>query len=425
MTTAILNNGLEEIGKWAFSGCALVLIDIPPSVKAIKEGAFQHCSDLTTVTLNDGLEVIGEEAFQGCALERIMIPPSVRSIRGGAFEGCSGLTTAILNDGLEEIGGRVFKGCALVHIDIPPAVRAIKNGAFCECLNLTTVMFCDEIEEFVSSGSMRDWWNQGVHEKCLSTYCFLVQFNIPQCLGLASTQWQEHIHGMLLRIPSVSNHGLDSYLHSINFKLFVYENFIDTSTLLNLAIWKSKITEQTKGNIDLLTPNKKMKCRINSLSMVEIIVPNVHSFLRRVFFTCTGHSNQVLPRNVTDVRVHHSVEVIEQKTFEGCEWLAVLDLGKGLRVIRRWVFAYCSSLEHIVVPPTVRAINARAFEYCSQLTTVQLCEGLEKIGKGAFRGCTNLRAVLIPSSVTVIDKDAFDSSTQLKTVKLWGWRYNY
>ena len=314
----------------------------------------------------------------------------------------------------------------LVRIDIPSVVRVIDETAFEDCSNLTTLRFCNKIEEFVSSGSMWDWWNHGVHEKCLSTYCFLVQFNIPQRLGLASTQWQENIHGMLLRIPSISNHGLDSYLHSIDSKLSAYENFIDTSTWLNLAIWKSKITEQTEGNIDLLTPNKKMECRIDSLSMVEIIVPNVHSFLRRVVFTCcTGHSNQVRPRNVTDVRVHHSVEMIEQKTFEGCERLAVVDLGKGLRVIRRRAFAYCSSLEHIVVPPTVRAINARAFEYCSQLTTVQLCEGLEKIGKGAFRGCTNLRAVLIPSSVTVIDKDAFDSSTQLKTAKRQGWRYNY
>jgi len=146
------------------------------------------------------------------------------------------LTTAIINDGLEVIEENAFKGCALVRIDIPPAVRVIDEKAFEDCSNLTTVRFCNEIEEFVSSGSMRDSWNHGVHEKCLSTYCFLVQFNIPQRLGFASTQWQENIHGMLLRIPSVSNHGLDSYLHSIDSKLSAYENFINTSTLLNLAI---------------------------------------------------------------------------------------------------------------------------------------------------------------------------------------------
>jgi hypothetical protein len=90
----------------------------------------------------------------------------------------------ILNDGLEEIGYRAFEGCALERIDILPSVREIDAAAFKECSNLLTVRFCDEIEEFVSGESMRHWWNNGVHEKCLSTYCLLVRFNIPERLGL-------------------------------------------------------------------------------------------------------------------------------------------------------------------------------------------------------------------------------------------------
>ena len=37
----------------------------------------------------------------------------------------------------------------------------------------------------------------------------------------------------------------------------------------------------TNGNINLLTPDMKMGCHIDSLSMVDIIVPNVLSFLCR------------------------------------------------------------------------------------------------------------------------------------------------
>ena len=76
----------------------------PPSVRAIKEGAFCWCSVLTTAILNDGLEVIRGGAFKGCVLVSIDIPPSVRLIEEGAFRDCLGLTTAILNDGLEVIG---------------------------------------------------------------------------------------------------------------------------------------------------------------------------------------------------------------------------------------------------------------------------------------------------------------------------------
>ncbi len=205
LTTAILNDGLEEIGERAFKGCALVCIDIPPLVRVIKGGAFFDCPGLTAAILNDGLEEIGEYAFSGCALVRIDIPPSVRVIKGEAFEGCRGLATAILNNGLEVIGVWAFKGCALECINIPHTVREIDEMAFKDCSNLLTVRFCDEIKEFVSGESIWHWWNNGVHEKCLSTYCLLVRFNIPERLGLVrAMQWQDSIHGMLMRIPFIS-----------------------------------------------------------------------------------------------------------------------------------------------------------------------------------------------------------------------------
>jgi len=104
------------------------------------------------VILNDGLEEIGEWAFKGCAFARIEIPLAVRAIIGGAFKECSQLATVILNDGLGEIGRESFNGCAFVRIVIPPAIRAIDAEAFKECSNLTNVQFCDEIEEFMSGG---------------------------------------------------------------------------------------------------------------------------------------------------------------------------------------------------------------------------------------------------------------------------------
>ncbi len=128
----------------------------------------------------------------------------------------------------------------------------------------------------MSGESMRHWWNSGVHEKCLSTYCLLVQFNIPERLGLVrSTTLQTNIHGILERIPSISPEGLNAHFCSIDTKLSAYKN----TTLLELAIWKTKFMEQIDGNINLLTPDMKIRCRIDSLSMVDIIVPNVLSFL--------------------------------------------------------------------------------------------------------------------------------------------------
>ena len=57
----------------------------PPSVRAIEDCAFGDCSELTTAILNDGLEVIGDWAFAQSGLVRIDIPSSIRVIKNYAF----------------------------------------------------------------------------------------------------------------------------------------------------------------------------------------------------------------------------------------------------------------------------------------------------------------------------------------------------
>ena len=83
----------------------------PPAVRAIEDWAFYGCSQLVTAILNNGLEVIGKGAFEECrSLCKNLFPPSVRTIENHALYCCSGLTTVILNDGLEVIGEQVFQG---------------------------------------------------------------------------------------------------------------------------------------------------------------------------------------------------------------------------------------------------------------------------------------------------------------------------
>jgi hypothetical protein len=125
------------------------------------------------------------------------------------------------------------------------------------------------------SAGLVDLWDSGIHEKCLSVYCIFVRCNILERLGLVSPlMWLSDIHDRLWRIPSISPKGLDSHFCCIDSKLSVYDELKDAPTLLELAIWKLKIDERTDGNIDM-----KMEYRIDSLSMVVIIVPYVLSFI--------------------------------------------------------------------------------------------------------------------------------------------------
>ena len=225
---------------------------------------------------------MGEYAFSNCeSIDEIFIPKAIRAIKDNAFDGCTGMRTVTLGDGLEEIGKEAFGKCtSLQYILIPPTVKTIDDTAFKDCSNLTSVKFCEEIEEFVACEAMQHWWNQGVHERSLSTYRFFVECSIPKRLGLIRVlRWRANIYDMLRRIPTIRPKGMESYFNSIDSRLSFYEDLKDTPALLELAIWKSEISKRFGQSTVLLTTEIKMGRRTDSISMVKIIVPNVMSFL--------------------------------------------------------------------------------------------------------------------------------------------------
>ncbi len=128
-----------------------------------------------------------------------------------------------LNNSVEEIGLYAFGNCNSVqHINIPPTVKVIDDSAFSNCSSLTNLESCKNIQEFVSCEAMQGWWNRGVHEKSLSTYCFLVRCSIPEhLLGLDRvSSWQVNINKMLRSIPFDSaGDNMIVYFDTIDSKL--------------------------------------------------------------------------------------------------------------------------------------------------------------------------------------------------------------
>jgi hypothetical protein len=71
-----------------------------------------------------------------------------------------------------------------------------------------------------------------------------------------------------------------TYFDSIDLRLSDYEQYLEGAPmLLEIAIWKSKITELFDRNNDTLTIDMKMQCRTDSVTVVDIIVPYFLSFL--------------------------------------------------------------------------------------------------------------------------------------------------
>ena len=110
------------------------------------------------------------------------------------------------------------------------------------------------------------------------TYCFLMQCNIPERVGVIKPrEWKRNIHDMLKLIPSISSVDLDAFLDSIDAKLFNYLLLLqDVAPLLELAIWKDTIMTQFDQAGNILNNEMRMQSRY-SPDETDIIL-NILSF---------------------------------------------------------------------------------------------------------------------------------------------------
>ena len=75
---------VTEIGMKAFHGSRVISVQFPNTLKTIKAQAFNRVP-LKKIILNDGLEDIGAFAFAACGGDEIYIPSTVKSLGNNSF----------------------------------------------------------------------------------------------------------------------------------------------------------------------------------------------------------------------------------------------------------------------------------------------------------------------------------------------------
>lgn len=145
----------------------------PPSVKAVREYAFESCSSLTSVTM-----------------------PMCTSVGGASFAGCSSLTQVSM-PALTSVGSEVFNGCnKLTNVSFP-ACAQVSDNAFRECSSLTNVTLpaCTSVDNFAFYGCTSlasislpicAQVGSGAFAKCEK----LASVNLPVCTSIGEMAFQ-------------------------------------------------------------------------------------------------------------------------------------------------------------------------------------------------------------------------------------------
>ncbi|EAY10302.1 Leucine Rich Repeat family protein [Trichomonas vaginalis G3] len=159
-------NSLTSIGTYAFSESGLTTANLPSSIESVGIRSFansqitdftiscnipsmlcQSCTSLITLTLNNGVTDIGTYAFDGCiSLTDFIIPSSLATIQGFAFQSCEELRTLIMGADctLSKIDGGCFYGCYnLKSVKLPQNDQRYRfeNGALTNHAQTKLILF--------------------------------------------------------------------------------------------------------------------------------------------------------------------------------------------------------------------------------------------------------------------------------------------
>ena len=259
----VFNEGLKKIENHAFYSCKnLEHINLPSTLIKVDYYAFGHCS-LRKLALNEGLQKIGTDSFSYCsALQSIRLSSTVTQIGYSAFCGCWSLGEVVLNEGLQTIGQMAFCHCSsLERITIPHTVTKISKDTFYNCQNLREVGLHEGIQTI----------GKDAFEKCLSLERFTFPKSSTRLSNITRASLTEvenkidNIRGLVERRGSKLFISADTTSVHTNRKtirvnwyivkgilgridrLLTHYKLKEATTLLELAMWKSKI-EQARVN---------------------------------------------------------------------------------------------------------------------------------------------------------------------------------
>lgn len=402
LTQVIFEAGsnVVEIAKGAFANnVGLKAVEIPNTVKKIRESAFANCALLKDVTLVSGGEslVIGNYAFSGCvSLATFTLSDSVTELSMNVFDGCSNLQGVYVDEGneyfadddgvlydaaktiilfyslgrdgnvvlpetIEIIGAGVFENnMKITEITIPASVKEIQEDAFNMCLYLADIIFETSEDEDA---------DLTIGDRAFA-YC-----------------------------ASVSQLNLPSYVTAIGDEAFYKAALLTT---INFS----------EGLVEIGAS------AFADTALKQAVLPDT--------LTTLGASAFAGCVSLTTLELSSALENIGSKAFFDCILLAQVTIPEGVSGIGANAFENCALISEITIPNTVTTIGEAAFLNCSGLETVIFAGGGEqpltiagtatRNTTGVFIGCSSLSTVVLPARLTALGRYAFYNLTNLTSV---------
>ena len=410
--------------KMYYQGEEVTELNIPGIASRIGNYAFCACHDITSVTIGEGVTTLGDYAFFDCpALTRVTLPGTLEKIGVCSFAMNEAFTDVTFGDGLKSIDGSAFYGCTgLRSLSFPASLDSIHYAAFA---------FCESVEQLELTGG-DVWFGEASFYGCTSmknVKCSPTQTSVGNSAFAACT--------------SLSNIDLGNSLKRIEEYAFYMCNSLEEINIPE--------TLETIGSYAFSSCSRLSRVNISNLDAwcgINFADEGANPLYFAQTLVVDGES-------VKDLLLPEDIRVINKYTFVGCTSLESVTIPASVAVIDKSAFGYCSGLTHVnapslehwfdidfkdefanplcsgthlfiggeeltrlVVPETVTAIGDNAFTGCVGLTDVAIGDQVTAVGNRAFSCCGNLANVTMGDGVKSVGERAFAGCESLKTVAM-------
>ena len=438
--TIVIENGIENIGGYAFVGCiALESIEIANSVSKIGISALETCVSLKSVELPRSLTELHTWALRSCLkLSSISIdednkayksvdgnlytkdgktlvqyaigkddvtftvPDGVETLGAYSFYDNTTLLSVTIPQGLKNIERYAFGFCTrITSFSIPEGVKNIGKAAFSSCDGLESIIVDDNNEVYKSiDGNL--YTKDG---KTLIQYAIGkndVAFEVPDGVTTVG-EWA--MYGAKKLVSVTIPHTVTSIEQASFFNCYALASIVIPQEVISLG-------EKAFDNCKSLT----IYCEAQS--QPSTWDENWNFFDCPVVWDYAEEAEYVEAWNIsatTDDSV--TAYLYNDKENEGYYTLVVCGTGMPGRTAP-WTLSYSSTIKSVIIEEGVTAVSDEMFLECTEIESVTLPEGIVSIGFEAFYGCSSLKAINLPSSLEFIDSVAFAYCNGLTSIKL-------
>ncbi len=463
ITKIVVNEGVSQIGSYAFQDCSkAVEVILPDSLVMLGDNVFRNCSSLKSVVIPENVKKIGYYIFNGCtSLTEITMPfigtnkpddatnynldyyfdkasdankssshnmatnylklkkvtlTNTETLPAYAFAWCDNLTEVVLPDNLKKIGSYAFSDCDdISQVTIPESVKEIGSHCFDSC---------DGITEVFPMGSLNT-----IPEYAFNNCSAFTDISIlPETISIIGK-------GAFANCKNLISFSLNEKIAEIGSYAFSGCSRLKTTSISNSLLkvgeyvfkdcvaLKSVEIPESVTNIGYFIFN-------GCYNLEEITLPFIGT--NNVNVTGNYHLDYYFDRadSPDKINIHNmatkylylkkvtltNTEILPGYAFAGCDILDEIVLPQNLEKVGNYAFYKCTGLTEIVLPENLTKIGGYAFADCSGLVTVAIPANVNEIGNYVFSNCSALTSFTGIGKMTNIPQYMFNNCTSLSDI---------